>query len=157
MRELVEILKSLVGPLFTGIYQVLTGAFGLTVALLAWIQVGVQFYLAQQHTAGALGLAIVFAILVILQGAGALVSFLIPNGNAYAPTPDKAMTPVAMYISAAFASVLVVFLAVVAFGFVLGWLVGLHGIMALASTAAVIAAVQSFAVVGRMLALAKAK
>ncbi len=145
MKELAEILSSLVRPVFQGIFQVLFGRFGTVSALIGWITVAVQLLLTTEHARGGwIVHAFVFAILIMIQGASSLVAFMIAGGDSFSTrattnVENRPRVPVATILSAcatAFVLSLVLFAVAALCGVVFGtmWLtvctVGVAGLNA---------------------------
>jgi len=145
MKEFAEILSSLLRPVFRGIFQVLLGRFGTVSALIGWITVAVQLLLTGGHARGGwIGHAIVFAILIVIQGASSLVAFMIAGGDSFSTRTstnavNRPRVPVATLLSAcmtAFVLSLVLFAVAALCGVVFGtlWLtvctVGVAGLNA---------------------------
>lgn len=145
-----ELLKATLG----GIYQTLTGHFGIGVAVVAWLQVILQFHLANSHTtAGLIGTVVFAAGLLFVQGAGAIWSFSMFNGDSFSPS-SKHMSFGSLTAAAAIGAFVVAGLLAGLVALVLGLFITVTGTLALMGAAAVLAAIQGLVLSGRLWKLA---
>jgi hypothetical protein len=154
MKDLFEILASLVKPLFNGIYQVLSGGFGRRIMVVAWLQVAWQFLLAKAHTSSALGTGSLMVALIVIQAFAALMSFMMVTGASFEPNSKKTQSFSSLMAGAAIFSAVFAFLFTGLAAWLLGLLTGVHGTLSLMLHGAAIAALQSLLLLRRLEELA---
>jgi len=143
--------------LFHGIYQVMTGGFGSGVALLAWLQIVLQFILATGHTSSLGGALALGGVLYVGLALSALLTFMIFNGAAFEPNVNKKQTASDLTITAALLSIFAQAVYTSIAIMLLGRLVNVHGILGAVIVDVMVAALQSVLISRTLLRLAGSK